>query len=253
MPSIFHKPIIELAVELQARSKVKFDAQPNDLIRDALFVLCHDAVTVHRACGTLVDAGWPAPAAALLRTAVDLNISALAVVNSSTPPMAAFRYFYPGFRRHSRNQQLGPEVRRNMRKQIRRRLKILPPALRRDALRVIREKDRSYWFAPEFATPGAILELFSTPDISWVYSQLSGAAHGSFLGLRLFREAPDAISINPEQRGPRGLSVDFTSVRLLIELLDIRNATEGLQLGDQLADFRAKVRSAAIDALQIKV
>lgn len=68
MPSIFHKPIIELAVELQGRSKLKFDDQPNDLVRDALFVLCHDAVTVHRACGALVDAGWPAPGAALLRT-----------------------------------------------------------------------------------------------------------------------------------------------------------------------------------------
>lgn len=245
MPSVFHTPSIDLAVELQRRSKAKFDGQPDDIVRGALFILTLDAVAVHRGVGALVDAGWPAPAAALLRTSFDIGISAMAIVNSATPPMAAFRYFYSGFRRHSRDQRFPSAIRHRMFDQIRQRLASLPPTLRTEAMRVVREKDRPYWYGEEFATPATVLERFSSPEMVWVYAQLSGAAHGSFLGLRLYREDPDAITINPEPRGKRALMADFTFCRLLVDLCGVREAVEGLGLNEDLDRLRADILNAA--------
>jgi hypothetical protein len=45
----------------------------NDTIRDALFVLSHEALCVHRAIGELVKAGWYSSAAALARTLFDIS------------------------------------------------------------------------------------------------------------------------------------------------------------------------------------
>jgi hypothetical protein len=245
MPTVFQNRTIELAVELQKRSKAKFDHQPDDLVRTALFVLIHDAVTIHRAVGVLAEAGWPAPAAVLLRTLVDIGVSAMAIVNSATPPMAAFRYFYAGFRRHARDQNLPSAVRRQMFDQIRQRLAILPPSLRKEAIAVIKEKDRPYWFGQEFATPSVVLERFSSTDMVWVYAQLSGVAHGSFLGLRLYRENPDAISVNPESLGTRAFAADLTSSRLLVDLCGLRNEVEGLDYGPDIDRLRDEILVAA--------
>jgi len=246
MPSVFHEPAIELAVELQRRSKEKFDSAPNDLVRDALFVLTTDAVCVHRALGCLVGAGWPGPAAALLRTLLDINISALAVINSTTPTMAAFRYFYSGFRRHARDQSFPREVRHHMFDQIRSRITLLPNELRALALAVIKEKDRPYWYGQEFASPSAILERFGRAEIHWIYAQLSGAAHGSFMGLRLYRERPDTIDINPEPSGPKALSLDLISCRLLAELLHVRDGAEQLAMATAVSEFIRQLFQAAL-------
>lgn len=237
MPSIFHLPGIELAVELQKRSKEKFDAAPNDLVRDALFVLTHDGTCVHQAVGCLADAGWPGPGAALLRTLMDINISGLAIANSALPPMAAFRYFYSGFRRYARDQSFSAPVRRHMFHQIRQRIGRLPADLHAQALQVIKEKDRPYWYGEEFPSPSALIERFGRPDSRWLYAQLSGAAHGSFMSLRLFREHPDRIDINAESPGLKALSVDLISCQLLAELLYLRDAVEELGMARTITEF----------------
>ena len=253
LPTIFHNRVIEAAVELQRQSKAKFDNAPDDLVRGSLFVLTHDAVTVHRSIGTLAEAGWPAPAAILLRTAMDLGISAMAIVHSTSPPMAAFRYFYAGFRRHSRDQGLSPATRKHMFDQIRKRIALLPTELRPAAIAVVKEKDRPYWYGQEFETPSTVLERFAPPGAAWVYSQLSGAAHGSFMGMRLYREEPDKISINPEPLGRRAFFADLSSSRLLVDLCDLRNTIEGLDCGPLVSALRGEINNAAKELLEVGV
>ncbi len=194
-------------------------------------MLSHDAICVHRAIGVLVDAGWPAQGAALLRTLLDMNISALALAHSQSPPLAGFRYLYAGLRRHHRDRRLPGAARRQMFQQIRDRLRMIPQFLRQEATKVVKEKDRPYWFTPEWPNPGSIAEEYGSPELRWVYLQLSGAVHGTFLGSRLFRENPDSKSINPEESaGPRGLSLDFASCRFLLELSRIRAAWDECDL-----------------------
>ena len=176
MPSKFHDPVIRLSVKLQERSTAKYDRAPNDLVRDALFVLTHDALCVHRAIGSVVDGGWSGPGAALLRALIDLNVSTLAIVNSGNPGMAAFRYMYSGFRRHARDPSFTAEQRKSIFSQIRKRIGMLPPELKAEALSVVRERDRAYWFSEEFQSPTAVLDQFGAPGMKWAYLQVSAAA-----------------------------------------------------------------------------
>jgi hypothetical protein len=247
VPTIFHEPAIQLVVDVHAASLAKHAKAPNDLVRDAFFVLSHDSVRVHRAVGHLVDSGWSAPGAALLRTLVDISISAIAVSRSAQPKLAAFKYLYSGLRRHSRDQKFTSAQRRGMFAEIRRRLDQLPDPLRAEALVVAQQKDRPYWFAPEWSSPSMIIDQHGDPDMKWVYMQLSAAAHGSYLGMRLFRDNPDEISINADPIGPRALTVDLTSARWLIEIARIRADVEGLDFEDRITDLAAQIGAAVAE------
>ncbi len=244
MPSIFHEQAIDIAVNAQRCSAEKYKNAPNDLVRDALFILTHDAVCVHRAVSTLVDAGWSAPAAALFRTLIDMSVSAIALTNSANPRMAAFRYLYSGLRRHSRDQGLPADARRRMFQQIRQRLSQLPPDLHDDAIAVVKDRDRPYWFAPEWSTPAAVIEAFGRDDLRWTYMQASAAAHGTIIGMRLFSDDPDRIDINPRPLGPRGFSLDLASCRWLVEIVRIRDTFEGLDLSTEIDTLVSRISEA---------
>ena len=251
MPSKFHEPAIELAVSLQERSRAKYEQAPNDLVRDALFVLTHDAVCVHRAIGRLVDAGWSGPGAALLRALIDLNVSTLAIVNSANPRMAAFRYMYSGFRRHSRDQSLTSQQRKTIFGQIRQRMRMLPRKFKAEAMAVVRERDRAYWFSEEFQSPTDVLERFGAPGVKWAYLQVSAAAHGSMMGLRLFRDEPDRIDINPYPVGAKALSLDISSCRFLTSLLELRDAYEQLGMAAEITALVKEIRKAGLQLATI--
>jgi hypothetical protein len=245
MPSVFHNPAIELATAAHEQSIVRFRGQPNDIRRDAFFVLSHDAIVVHRAIGSLADAGWSGPGGALLRTLMDMNVSALALAQSAEPSLAAFRFLYSGFRRHWRSQHLDRAARQHMFAQIRQRLDLLPADQRAEAMRAVKDRDRPYWFAPEWPKPSALIDQFGSAELVWVYQQLSAAAHGTFLGSRLYRENPDDMGINPEPRGPRALTLDFSSCRFLVEVVRIRNGVEQLGFDDRISEFMLRLRAAA--------
>jgi hypothetical protein len=230
MPTVFHDRVLDLAVTINDASQAKFKGRPNDIVHDAVFLLSHDAICVHRAIGKLVDSGWPAPASVLLRTLLDQVVSALAMRHSKEPVISAFRFMYSGPRRVSRDHRFSAEVRRDARMQAESRIELLPPVLRPRATEVLNEKERAYWFSPEWRNPRAVLEDTAPPEIQSLYGALSGAAHGSYLGLRIFRENPDALNVNPElPPGRRAASVDLGSCQLLLAVLGIRADIEALK------------------------
>lgn len=248
MPSICHRRVIDLAVSTQQRSVEKYASAPNSIVRDGFFVLVHDAVCAHRALAAVIDAGWPGPGATMARILMDQTVSAIAISNSQSPEMAAFRYLYGGLRRHQRDQAFPASDRRAMFGQIRRRLALFTPQQRSEAAQVLRERDRQYWFNPEFKSPADVIDRFAVPGLRWVYLQLSGTAHGSFFGMRLFRENPDAISINPEPPGRRALALDLLGCRLLLELLLIRDTVERLGMATEIQDLMGECATVAIAA-----
>jgi hypothetical protein len=243
--------MIELALRVQERSGKKYATAPNDLVRDALFVLTHDSICVHRAIGTVVDAGWSGPGAALLRALVDLNVSTLAIVNSANPPMAAFRYMHSGLRRHARDQLFTAQQRKAIFSRIRKRIALLRPELKTEALAVVRERDRPYWFAEEFQSPTVVLDRFGVPGMKWAYLQISAAAHGSMIGLRLFRDEPDRIDINPYPVGPKALALDVSSCRFLAGVLELRDAHERLGMAAEIAELVRPIRDAGMQLADI--
>ena len=242
---------IELAVKASSVSAHKYEGAQNDIVRDALFALSQDAVITHRAVGRLTGAGWTGSSAVLLRTLMDLQISAAAILNSQNPKRAAFRYFYASYRRLGRDQQsLSREFRASAREVIRERIRQLPESQRKAALTFLKEKDRPYWFGEEWSSPSKVLEQF-VPDLVDPYLRLSAAVHGSFLGSRLFREDPDGRSVNPEPPGLKAMEARLTSSRFLVDLTRMRSRAEGLSL-EQEADVLRNLLSKAVATVQQK-
>lgn len=245
IPSIFHNPVIDLASDMQERSARRFGQLPPSLARSAFQTLTMDAVRVHRAVGSLVDAGWPGESGALLRTEIDIAVSCLALNHSAEPEVAAFRYMIAGLRRYHRDQNFPAESRVKFRSSIRAHIERLAPDKKALALRVLRERDRPYWFAQEFSSPTNVLTRFARPEVVWSYAQLSGAAHGSFVGLRLHREDPDVVGIDPDEPGPRTISADLFSCKFTLETLTIRNKCEQLGFEARLAELSDDLRVGA--------
>jgi hypothetical protein len=242
-----HRAALDLAVGAQILSTARYEFSPNDIVRDALFVLSHDAACIHQAIGQLVFTGWSSPAAPLVRTLLDLMVSELAILNGASRPLAAFKYLYSNFRSLSRDMQLPATNRANMRKQVRQRIAQLPPEQRDDALRAYAEKDRAYWFSPEWPSPSAVIAQFGVPGMADFYRQFSAAAHGGFFGLRLFRDQPDRIDINP-RRPPstHALSVAYISAKLLVEIARGRNEYEGLDIGSACSALVKAINATAL-------
>ena len=107
---------IEFAVEANELSAAKYEHAPNNIVRDAFYAISQDAVITHRAVGALTRTGWTGASAVLLRTLMDLQISAVAILRSKDKKLAAFRYFYSSFRRLGRDQKaFGSEFRTSAR------------------------------------------------------------------------------------------------------------------------------------------
>ncbi len=240
---------IEFAVEASTISANKFNATPNDIRRDAFFTISQDAVITHRAIGTLARSGWVGSTPVLLRTLLDLQISAAAILHSADSRLAAFKYFYSGYRLLDRSDKhFDAEFRRSARKLIRERIGQLPEADRPAALQFLKEKDRSYWFSDEWSNPSQVLSQFA-PDLLVPYKRLSSAAHGGFFGMRLFREDPDQRSINAElPAGLRSVKARLTSSRFLVDLIAIRSGAEDLELDGRAQFLREQISLAFAEA-----
>jgi hypothetical protein len=241
-----HERAILLAVESSERSAARYADASNDVSRDAMYAISLDAVVVHRCLPSPVLSGWGGPSAALIRTLLDLLISACAVVFSENPKLAGFKYFYSGFRQLSRDDGFERSFRRAIRNQARERILALPESERPAAVAVLKARDRAYWFGEEFTSPTAVLERLATPDLVDAYRTFSAVAHGGFLGMRLFRDNPDLRTINPQLPvQAKSLSLLVTSGRLLVEVISLRNRHELLDLDDALQQYRLDMHQLA--------
>lgn len=90
-----HEAAIGYAVRLQTASSTEADGGGERLVAlSALSVLAHEAVCLHRAIEVLAREGWAFGAPILMRSMLDLALSAVVIVNADRPDVAAFEYLY---------------------------------------------------------------------------------------------------------------------------------------------------------------
>jgi hypothetical protein len=75
----------------------------------------------------------------------------------------------------------------------------------------------SYWFQPEFSTPGGIIKQ-TMPQLFPMYRQFSGSTHGAFIGSLLFNDSPDAAHIEPQENPAGTRKAVVSSSRLLLDI-----------------------------------
>jgi hypothetical protein len=242
-----HLAAIELAVECQRLSKAKYNNAPHEMVRAALFILSHDGICVHRAVGELVQLGWSSPGAVLVRTLLDIVVSELAVVGSARPQLAALKFLYSNLREFARDPSYPSKNREDARRQVREAVNQLPPEDRAAAMKWIGESQHSYWFVPEWRSPSAVIKAFASDEFVEVYQRYSAAAHGGFMGMRLFRDDPDSVSIDPRlPPGRFAQSVGYTSSKLLVELVRLRDEHEQLGLANRCSDLVSAINAQAL-------
>src|SRR6266849_6713154 len=110
-PSEWHEIALNLSVKCQEQSAEKPKTQPGDIIRSALGIIHHDALIQHRAIKVVVLEGWSSAGIGMVRTSLDLLVSAYAILNSSDLYLSAFRYFFSSHRALSRDQSNDSEFR----------------------------------------------------------------------------------------------------------------------------------------------
>ncbi len=101
--------------------------------------------------------------------------------------------------------------------------------LARDHLRAPRAGH--FWYSDEFAGPTVIIKTYAIDEVLKLYRILSMAAHASFLGMRMFRDNPDLLDVNPRKDlRATGFSI-VSSSRLLAEAIRPRAVFERLRDG----------------------
>lgn len=178
---------------------------------------------------------------------LDLTVSMVAILQSKNPPLAAFRYFNASHRQIIRDQNFSSETRRSLRELIRFQISQLPSEDRPAALQFLKEKDRPYWFWEEWHSPAAVISAFASPKIQEAYKRFSAAAHGGYLGLRIFRDRPYEHDINPRLPPKKQASlVSISSSRYLIELVSNRSNYEELDLETSCTELLGLIETIAI-------
>lgn len=194
----------------------------------ALFALTADLFGLHRAVLSLCQDGWTFTTVALLRSTIDLAISAAVITErESDAEFRGFKYTHFFMKGQLSDAALPAEARAGICAQIEKGIAKLPAGQRQKAKDFIfREPLRGYWFCPEYARPTDVLDQLFRPDIRDLYNIFSGGSHGGFLGLRILKDRPDDIHPNPRS-DPRSQNIAMVvSTRMLLEVMHLRDRFE---------------------------
>jgi hypothetical protein len=217
-----HQAVVDYAVVVDKVVTAAHESRKTPtLAGGALFNLRADQVSLHRAILSLCEAGWAVGAGPILRTMLDILINVAVITEKrDQSEFRGFRYTYGIFKSQLNSPAYTDAQRKYFREQVRDGINHLPPEFRSKADNVIfKGKTPPYWFMPDFARPSAVIETLSTPDVQQLYKNLSSAAHGGFIGLRVFKDDPDTVHANPRADRRSQEMALLGSSRLTIEVV----------------------------------
>lgn len=201
---------------------------PRPLSNAALYALSADLFGMHRATLSLCTDGWAFAAVVVLRSMIDILMSAAVVTETELEAeYRGFKYVYFFCKAQLIDPGLSIEERSTVRRQITEGIGRLPSAQQQSAKNfMFQERHYGYWFCPEFKRPTDVLDRLSNPDIRALYDAFSGGSHGGYLGLRVLKDEPDRVHPNP-RADPRAQHLALaTSTRFLIETMNLRDCFE---------------------------
>lgn len=229
-----HEAALDCAIRVQQAAARQGDQRSTNLVSGAaLSVLAHETICLHRATRAVCIAGWAFAAPIMLRAMLEATCSTLVIVNSSRPDVAAFKYFYA----HTRNdlsdpsvdpQRIADEARANISIHM---VQMMPKdqQLAHDYLQAPRAGH--FWYSDEFAGPTVIIRRYAISEVLDLYRLLSIATHAGFLGMRIFRDDPDLLDVNPRQDARAMGFALISSSRVLTEGTRARAVFDTVQDG----------------------
>ncbi len=225
-----HDEIITYAVRIQQAAAANHEKRLDfPLSYTALYTLHGRAILVHRSIRALCQSGWTPSTPVLIRTLLDIIASCYAIAaKPEDAEYMGFKFLASYLIQATRDPETADAIRESSREnleRLREQLRGQDP-VRADEL-IKNYVQRSYWYQPEFQSPGTILKTAKN-DLYFIYRQFSGAAHGGFLGSLLFNDSPDTPDIDPHEHPRRTRDAIVMSSRLLLDISYLRGQFEGV-------------------------
>ena len=221
-----HDEATEYAVRVQAASSSK-----QSVARSALSVLAHESVCLHRAIEALGREGWAFAAPILMRSTLDLALSALVIVNADRPDVAAFEYFYAFTK--GEDYRSNPKAQEETAVSVRTHLEQMTSADRDAASAfLVSSKAGAFWYSDRFRGPSDVIQAYGTAELRELWRRLSSSTHGGYFGMRTFRADPFRLNINPRKDPQTGAMAVLGSTTVLVELLNIWERFIGVPSGE---------------------
>lgn len=229
-----HDAAIQYAVDVGRRAAEKHEKLPQyPLAHGALFTLQWRATVVHRAVRVLCETGWTPVVPILIRTLLDIIASCYTIVaKPEDSEYMGFKYMGSYLIQSTKDPETAKELLQLNQGQLHKLQSQLRgnDIARADTL-IKAYRPQTYWYRPEYESPGAILKTAST-ELHFIYRLFSSAVHGGFLGSALFDDAPDMADINPHEH-PRRMRVAIVMCsRILLETSYMRDGFEGTNLSE---------------------
>jgi hypothetical protein len=228
-----HKAALAYTVAIQRVASANADTETTHRVtRAALSSLMHDIACLHQAILPLCATGWACAAPVLLRTMLEGAMSVAVIVNSNRPDVTAFKYFYAKVPDDDMDPAMKPAVEQETQANVGRHLPQMTDEDQTAAKTFLEAPAAGYfWYSDMFRGPTAIIRKYLHADMLKLYRDLSTAAHLGFQGLRIFRDEPDKLDINP-RTDPRSQGFAMiSSSRILAEATHVREHFEGLDTG----------------------
>ncbi len=224
-----HGAALKYTVRIQTAASKKVEGETTNLVaRAAISVLMHDMACLHQAVRDVCRCGWSFASPILLRSLMECAMSLAIIIANDRPDLTGFKYLYAKVSEESQDPKMTGLVGEEERMNIETHLSQMTPEDQEAAKRFLEARPvRRFWYTGMYAGPTEIIRKHMNPKLLGIYEILSIAAHGGFVGTRLFRDDPGKVGINPRKQDFRSQGFAMiSSSRILIEATHLRERFE---------------------------
>jgi len=240
-----HDDLIHFGSTIQSVSAKKMEDESHieANVFTAFYKIFANAITLHRSVLSLCEAGWTHITAILIRTILECSANCLAIVNNELPEYMAFKFLYHPYIQIIKDDKFPEEKREKARIDLEQGINNLKDKTIKQKAIDYRNLDKLdiFWFRPEENGVSSIIDKYGGGDLKFLYGSLSMSAHAGHLGIFLFKDNSDDISIDPCENPEKTKLALLLSCRLLLELFCIRIVYEELDFNTDYDNFLKRI------------
>jgi hypothetical protein len=229
-----HQASLEYTVRIQTAASKKAEGETTNLVaRAAISVLMHDMACLHQAVRDVCRCGWAFASPILLRSMLESAMSIAIIIANDRPDLTGFKYLYAKVSEEGQDPKTTGLVAEEERINIETHFSQMTPEDREAAKKFLEARPvRRFWYTGMYSGPTEIIRKHMNPELLGIYEVMSIAAHGGFIGSRLFRDDPEKLDINPRKQDFRSQGFAMISgSRVLIEATHLRERFEDFRDG----------------------
>jgi len=181
---------------------------------------------------------------------MESTVNYLTVVNNDRPEYMAFKFFSQDYFVPFLSPEAQESTKTKALRDIRHCIGLISRSEEREEAERFRDalttrgRPFTFWFQPELNRLGDCIEAVADEEMKeglrFVYKALSMSVHGTHMGMVMFKDDPNDLSINPSENPQRTIGALLISCKLLLEFLRCRCDFERLDLESRFSSLLDK-------------